>query len=746
MAVAETPVADDPSTRFRVTGMHCAGCVSSVEKALRSVPGVESADVNLATREAKVVSGNGAPRFLDLQAAVRAAGFELETLSPDSDTLTDEPTEESAARLRFFVAAPLAVSVMALSMSGLSFSGIGWLLFALTLPVVGWAGWPFFTAAGRAARHGRADMDTLIALGTGTAFVTSTVGLLLPEVWPGEAPRHFDAAAMITAFILLGRVLEYRARGRTTEAVRKLAGVQSRQARVLRNGREQDVPIAEVVVGDVVAVRPGERLPVDGTVTDGESTVDESMITGEPMPVEKVPGDAVVGGTVNQNGRLEFRAERVGRETVLQQIIAMVRDAQGTKPPIARLADRVAGVFVPVVLLSALATFAVWWLVIGGDDALAMGIETAVAVLVVACPCALGLATPTAVMVAVGRGAEAGILIRDGRALETAGQLRVLLLDKTGTLTHGRPVVTNVAPEPGVSEHDLLAAAAGVERHSEHPIAAAVVSYARERGISIPDSNGFVARRGLGAEAVVQGRRVFVGRLSENDGASSQVSHGDEWASQGKTPFAVRDDSSLLGVIAVADSIKESTPDALHELQRLGLDLVMMTGDHEKTARAIAAQLELDGFVADLMPGEKADQVRNYQSNGRLVGMVGDGINDAPALAQADVGIAMGTGTDVAIESADITLVGGHLRAVPKVVLLSRRTLRTITQNLGFAFGYNLLGIPLAAGVFYPLTGMLLPPMFAAAAMSLSSVSVVCNSLRLRKLRLNARDGEVSVH
>ena len=766
MAATATRTDERCETRFRVLGMHCAGCVSSVEKSLRSVPGVTDATVNLSTGEARVLvpklelGNEEGPGTDDFRRATERAGYRFEEIS-DAHEPHDAGHEHSGAQiglpmLRLVVAIPLAVAAMALHLSGAMFPGVGWVMFALSAPVVLWCGWSFFVGAFNALRHGRADMDTLIALGTGTALVTSTVGVLFPDIWPSEPPMHFDAAAMIMAFVLVGRVLEQRARHRTTEAVRKLAGVQSKTARVIRDGEEVEIPIGDVIVGDRVVVRPGERIPVDGTVARGSSTVDESMITGEPMPVEKGPDGTVIGGTMNQTGRFEFRAEKVGRDTMLQRIIQLVRDAQGTKPPIARLADTVAGYFVPVVLATALATFLIWWLAVGGANAVTMGISAAVAVLVIACPCALGLATPTAIMVAVGRGAEAGILIKNGGALEVAGHLRVLLLDKTGTITRGRPEVTDVATADGITEDELLRYAAAVERNSEHPVAAAIVAHAAARSrirensggegpdgriltnsATEMDSDDFQAFKGIGAEAVVDGHRVFIGRISEAKRRGGNLSglepRADEWARAAKSPIAVLRDETALGILAVSDPVKETTPAALHELKQLGLDLVMLTGDNEQTARAIGAKFDLDGIVAGVLPEQKAAQIDKYRNSGRLVGMVGDGINDAPALAAADVGFAMGTGTDVAIESADITVVGGDLAAVPATIRLSRRTLRTIKQNLFFAFVYNVIGIPLAAGALYPLTGRLLPPMFAAAAMSLSSVCVVWNSLRLRK-------------
>ena len=732
MSATEAP--PDPTTRteFKVKGMHCASCVAGVERALRSVDSVESADVNLATEEAVVRHRNG--DIAALRAAVDRAGYRLEEKRDDDDENDAGEAERQEAQRtlwRVMIAAPIAITVMVLTMSGADFAGIGWVLIGLSFPVVFLCGWPFFAHALQAAKHGRANMDTLIALGSGTAFIASAAGVLFPNFWPGTPPVHFEAAVMITAFVLAGRWLEARARGKTTQSVRELIGIQAKTARVIRDGDEHEVAVEEINIGDRIVVRPGERIPVDGRVVAGRSTVDESMLTGEPMPVEKEADAQVIAGTVNETGRLEFEAERVGRETKLQQIVQLVREAQGSKPPIAKLADTISAYFVPIVVAVAMATFLGWWLVGSGEDVIAKAIEAAVAVLVVACPCALGLATPTAVMVGVGRGAQNGILIRDGQALEIAGQIRVLLLDKTGTITAGQPEVTDVETADGGSRETLLQLAASVEQSSEHPIAQAVLQLAEKEEIDLLPAEDFEAVKGMGARATIDGKTIFIGRVSEvakrtDMGALTQ--RADDWAGEGKTPMAVLRGDEPLGIIAVADPIKENSPDALHQLKQLGLDLVMLTGDHERTARAVTETLELDSYEAELLPEDKADQVEKYRGNGRIIGMVGDGINDAPALAKADVGFAMGTGTDVAIESAAITLTGGDLSGVPAAIRLSRRTFRTIKQNLGLAFVYNVIGIPLAAfGI--------LPPMFAAAAMSLSSVCVVGNSLRLRSFR-----------
>ena len=737
MATTAEKAYETTESRFLVGGMHCASCVSTVEKSLKALPGVTDAVVNLATREACVVHGLDGPREALFREAIVSIGFFYKEIPRDEQQRSEQAeacVREFRNRLRtFLVAAPLAVAVMVLSMLDLQFPGVNWLLLALTLPVVCWAGRPFFIGAWNALKHGRADMDTLIAMGTGTALVTSFVATIAPEIWAGELPIHYEAAAMITAFILLGRLLEERAKGKTSQAIEKLLGLQGSTAYVLRDDRELEVSVDEVVVGDRVIVRPGERIAVDGKILEGSSNVDESMISGEPMPASKSIGDQVIGGTLNQTGSFQFRAEKVGSETMLQQIVGLVRDAQGSKAPIARLADTISGYFVPVVLAIALFTFVVWMCVAPVGDRFQLAVTAAVSVLIVACPCALGLATPTAVMVAMGQGAEHGILIKDGAALERAKKIDVILLDKTGTITEGHPTVTDVEPCDGVQENRLLSLTAAVESQSEHPIAQAVVQYAKSAGISYPAAEEFRTVEGHGAQARIDGNHVLVGnaRLMQENGidAGLLAARVDALAADAKTPVLIAEENRLLGIIAVADPIKQSSVQAIRELKKLGTDLVMVTGDHEKTARAVARQLEIDSFVAQVLPRQKAEEVRKFQSTGRTVAMGGDGINDAPALAQADVGFAFGAGTDIAIEASDITLVGGDLNGVVAAIQLSRRTMRTVKQNLFFAFIYNSLGIPVAASA-------VLPPMFAAAAMAASSVSVVTNSLRLRKFRL----------
>ncbi|MBX3399274.1 MAG: copper-translocating P-type ATPase, partial [Gemmataceae bacterium] len=541
-------------------------------------------------------------------------------------------------------------------------------------------------------------------------------------------------AAVIVVLILLGKYFEARATGRTTAAIKRLVGLQAKTARIVRGGVEQDVPVESVAVGDTVLVRPGEKIPVDGRVESGRSAVDESMLTGESIPVEKTAGDSVFGATMNSTGALRLVATKIGADTALQQIVRLVQEAQGSKAPIARLADRISGIFVPVVIVIAVATFAVWWLMWTGDERLSMALIAGVSVLIIACPCALGLATPTAVMVGTGRGAEQGILIKGGEALETAHKLTAIVLDKTGTITEGRPSVADVAPATGFDDAELVRVAASAERHSEHPLAAAIVRAATERGLATVRPESFQAITGRGLEATIEGKMVLVGtaRLLKERGIDPDTADTARLAEDGKTPVLVAVDGTFAGTLAVADPIKPTSKEAVGMLKALGLEVVMLSGDARRTAEAVAREVGIDRVVAEVLPEEKASAVADLQREGHVVAMVGDGVNDAPALAAADVGIAMGSGTDVAIEAADVTLVRGDLRGVADAIALSKATMRTVRQNLFFAFAYNVLGIPVAAGVLYPFTEWLLSPILASAAMALSSVSVVTNALRLR--------------
>ncbi|MGB6837697.1 MAG: copper-translocating P-type ATPase, partial [Dehalococcoidia bacterium] len=631
------------------------------------------------------------------------------------------------------------------------------LFFVLATPVQFWAGWQFYRGAWRVARHLTADMNTLIAVGTSAAYFYSIVATFAPgaiESAAGvSADVYFDTSAAIIALILLGRWLEARAKGRTSAAIKRLMGLRARTARLLRDGREVDVPVEEVAPGDVVIVRPGEKLPVDGVVLEGRSALDESMLTGESMPVEKGPGDEVYGATINSVGSFRFRATRVGRDSVLSQIIRLVEEAQGSKAPIQRLADVIASYFVPVVIAIALGTFAVWW-IFGPAPAITFAILNTVAVLIIACPCALGLATPTAIMVGTGKGAEHGVLIRGGESLETAHRIQAVVLDKTGTITEGRPSVTDVIPGNPLSEDELLRLAASAERGSEHPLGEAIVAAARARGLPLADAADFEAVPGHGVRTQVEGRTILLGnlKLMRDRGLPLNGLEGraEALSQDGKTPMFVAVDGKVSGLIAVADTVKPGAREAMAALRAMGLEVAMLTGDNRRTAEAIARQVGVERVLAEVLPEDKVNQVRLLQREGKVVAMVGDGINDAPALAQADLGIAIGTGSDVAMEASDITLLRGDLRGVVTAIGLSRRTMRTIRQNLFWAFFYNAALIPVAAGVLYPLfsrTGVpgglepffgefgFLNPILAAAAMAFSSVSVMANSLRLRGFR-----------
>ena len=679
-------------------------------------------------------------------------GMALEPKTISADSAADNAELIDMTR-RFWIGAALTLPVFLLAMSHLVPTAPPWLAghlsrwaqFVLSTPAVLWAGWPFFKRGWRSIRSGRLNMFTLIAIGVGVAYLYSAAVMLFPSAFPASLAHHgmigvyFEAAAMITVLVLLGQVLELRARHRTGGAIRSLLGLAPATARLVLNGEERDVPLGEVKSGDRLRVRPGEKAPVDGSVSEGRTTIDESMLTGEAVPVEKGPGDKVIGGTLNNTGSFVMTAERVGRETVLAQIVQMVSEAQRSRAPIQRLADKVAGYFVPTVLLAAVATFLVWaW--IGPEPRLAHAIVNAVAVLIIACPCALGLATPMSIMVGVGRGAHEGILIKNAEAIERMEKVTILVVDKTGTLTEGKPRVTKIIPAGVMTEDGLLAAAATAEQQSEHPLASAIVAGARNKNLPLGKLTGFSSTTGGGVMAATASNRILVGqpaflRANGITGLEFLEEKARALQDEGQTAIFVAINDRAAGVLAVADPIKESTPGALRELQRMGLKVIMLTGDNGRTAQAVAKKLGIDHVEASVAPKDKQERVTQLRKQS-VVAMAGDGINDAPALAAADTGIAMGTGTDVAMESAGITLVKGDLNGIAKAIRLSKAVMRNIRQNLFFAFVYNALGIPIAAGLLYPFFGLLLSPIIAGAAMSLSSVSVIANALRLRNLPL----------
>jgi len=756
-----------------IEGMTCASCVNRIERHLTKLDGVASANVNLATERATVTA---APRVTTdaIIGAVEAAGYDAKVVAEvESESATEafgelheaerrtSPAAQTSfqqrhladLRRRLVVAVVLTVPlVMALADATVApflpdSLGNPLLQLALATPVQFYSGWPFYHGAWKVLKHRASDMNTLIAVGTSAAYGYSLAAILFPGFFraagigaEGALPLYFDTAAVIITLIVLGRFLEARARSHTSDAIRKLIGLAPRTARVVRDGDERDVPIEAVVRGDLVLVRPGEKVPVDGVVRDGGSTVDESMVTGESIPVAKRPGDEVIGGTVNTSGAFRFEATRVGRDTVLAQIVRLVQEAQGSKAPIQRLADLVTSYFVPAVLVVAAGTFVVW-LLFGPEPAFNLALLNTVAVLIIACPCALGLATPTSIMVGTGKGAENGVLFRNAEALERLHKIGTVVLDKTGTLTEGRPRVTDVVRLPAAPEEvELLRLVAGAERGSEHPLGEAIVRHARETlRLELPDANDFEAVAGHGVRARVDGRGLLVGNTALMRLAGLELgeleARAANLAEQGKTAVLVAVEGEPAAVIAIADTLKPESHAAVVELHRLGLEVAILTGDNARTAAAIAHQLGIDRLLAEVRPDEKAGEVRRLQSEGALVAMVGDGVNDAPALAQADVGIAIGTGTDVAIEAAPVTLMSGDLRALVTAIALSKATMRNIRQNLFWAFAYNVALIPLAAGVFYPFTGWLLDPILAAAAMALSSVTVVSNALRLRGFR-----------
>ena len=778
--------------RIPVSGMTCAACQAHVQKALEKQPGVVDASVNLMMQNASVTFDPAVVTPDNLIQAIRSTGYGAELASPDQSAFDEQEARDRAQteefndlRLKAIVSGVVAVLAMIFSMPLMASNAhaitgpvtdpfmlwvmlhltpaletitpwayridprvLSYTLLLVTAAVMAWAGRHFYVRAWASFRHHSADMNTLIAVGTGAAFVYSVIATVAPGFFisHGVSPDvYYEAVVFIIALILMGNAFEARAKSRTSAALRSLVNLQPTSARVVRETEEVDVPVESVQRGDVIVVRPGERVPVDGEIVSGESAVDESMLTGESLPVSKRAGDRVIGGTINRTGSFRYSATTLGSDSVLAQIVRLMRDAQGSRAPIQKLADTVSGIFVPVVLSLAVITFVVWFVsvdVAGGSAPMVRAFAAAVAVLIIACPCAMGLAVPTAVMVATGKGAELGVLIKGGEALQRAGDITTIVLDKTGTVTEGKPTVTDFVPAPSVGRtaDDVLRILASLESSSEHPLADSIVRYAKDRGLALSVATSFKTIAGRGAMGVIDGVAVMAGNkalLGEHAIDTTPLeSSADELAMRGRTPMYVALDGVLSALVAVADPIKETSREAIARMHSMGLEVVMLTGDNEHTARAIANETGIDRVVAGVLPDGKVTEVKRLQGENRIVAMVGDGINDAPALAQADVGMAMGTGTDVAVEAADVVLMRGDLRTVAQAVELSQRTMNTMKQNLFWAFAYNVIGIPIAAGVLYPAFGILLSPILASAAMAFSSVSVVSNSLRLRGARI----------
>ncbi len=738
-----------------IKGMTCASCVKRVQDALASLDGVLSASVNLATEKATLEYSPSQVGTREFRNTLRDIGYDMVEVEQGEDIVEKEKRERekeySKLKSKVILGACLSVPVFLLVFwdnTGLSSlidipKQTNFILqFLIQTPVQFWVGWQFYTGALAAARHKTTNMNTLIAIGTSAAYMYSVAATFLPSIFEIKgysAHVYFDTAATIIVLILLGRLFEARAKGKTSEAIKKLAGMQSKTARIIRNGEEKDIPIEEVEIGDLILVRPGEKIPVDGVIKDGYSSVDEAMISGESIPVEKKAGDGVIGATINKTGSFKFEATKVGRDTMLAQIINMVQEAQGSKPPIARLADKIASIFVPVVIGIATVTWIVWFF-FGPSPAFTYALLNFIAVMIIACPCALGLATPTSIMVGTGKGAEQGILIRGAEALETTYKINSIVFDKTGTLTKGEPVVTGVT---GLNDNteEVLYYAASAEKGSEHPLGEAIINKAKQEHIALKDPLDFAAVPGHGIMAKVNNRAVCMGNSKfmrdQNIDTGNLLQSAEQLSGEGKTPMYVAVDGQVVGLVAVADTLKENSTNAISALKKMGIETIMITGDNRRTAEAIGKQVGIDRILSEVLPEDKAAEVKKLQSEGRVVAMVGDGINDAPALAQADVGIAIGTGTDVAMEASDITLIRGDLYGVVDSIALSKATIRNIRQNLFWAFAYNTILIPVAAGVLFPFIGVLLNPMFAAAAMGMSSVTVVANALRLRRFTYN---------
>ncbi|MDT8860527.1 heavy metal translocating P-type ATPase [Alkalihalobacillus sp. MEB130] len=737
---------------FSVKGMTCASCVTRVEKAIAKVEGVQSVNVNLAANQAQVEGEKG---ILDPEAVIKRIekiGYEASIINEDEQREeSDEQMEETRKLFKdFTVAAVLTTVVLVGSIPHMMHGWGAWVptflsnplfLLVLTSYIQLVPGWRFYKNSYKVLRNGSADMNVLVAMGTSAAWLYSGAMTLFPDQLTAMGfpyQLYYDVTTVITTLILLGRYFEAKAKGQTSTAIKKLMSLQAKTARVIRDGNELEISVDEVKIDDEIIVRPGERIPVDGVVTKGRSTIDESMLTGESIPVEKAAGDEVIGATINKSGSFRFRATKVGKETALAQIIRMVNEAQGSKAPIQRVVDLISAYFVPVVLLIAVVSFIVWYFV-GPDPSLIFALTTFIAILIIACPCALGLATPTAIMVGTEKGAENGILIKNATSLERAHKIKTVILDKTGTITEGKPKLTDIITTDIVSEQELLQVAASVETASEHPLGEAIVEAAKEKDLPINHPESFEAIVGHGLLASLNNKEVLIGNIKLMNKYNIDLGLYEEkaiaLADQGKTPMYVGIDGEFAGIIAVADTLKKGTITAIKALKSMGIEVIMLTGDHNRTAKAIAMEAGIDNYIAEVLPEHKAEEVKKLQGEGKMVAMVGDGINDAPALAQADVGIAIGTGTDVAMETADITLMRGDIKSVVTALRLSKSTMKMIWQNLGWAFGYNIVLIPVAAGLLYPLFGILLNPMLAGAAMAFSSVSVVLNTLRLKKFK-----------
>ena len=743
------------TNHLHLEGMGCAACAHTIEKVVKNIPGVATCQVNFGAQQATVAYNSRQTSLENIQQAIVKAGYQATLLEDNLNLDLEQATRKTQQReLRRKVLFGGAISILLVvgsipAMTGLAVPFIPswlhnpWLQLFLTIPVMVWCGKTFFVGAGKALKRGASDMNTLVALGTGAAFVYSVFVTLFPGYLRSQGIGggvYYEAAVVIITLILLGRFLENRARGQTSQAIRKLMGLQAKTACVIRGEKEINLPIEEVQVADIILVRPGEKIPVDGEVVTGTSTVDEAMVTGEAIPVEKQPGDELIGGTINKTGSFQFQATRVGKETVLAQIVQLVQTAQGSKAPIQKLADQVTGWFVPAVIIIAMATFLIWFWQTGN---LTLALITTVSVLIIACPCALGLATPTSVMVSTGKGAEYGILIKDAQSLQLAQQIRKIVVDKTGTITQGKPSVTDYITVNGGNDHneiEILRLAAAVEGKSEHPLGEAIVDYAQSQSITfpLPEVDNFTAIPGMGVQGTVAnqlvqiGNQRWLGELGIN--MESLQNQGQIWEGEAKTTAWIAIDGKIAGLLAIADALKPNSVEVISSLQRMGLEVIMLTGDNQHTAQAIAKFVGINQVFAQVRPQEKAEIIQSLQ-NRAIVAMVGDGINDAVALAQADVGFAIGTGTDIAMAAGDITLISGDLRGIITAIELSRATISNIRQNLFFAFIYNTAGIPLAAGILYPVFGWLLNPMVAGAAMAFSSVSVVTNALRLRKFK-----------